>query len=158
LSQRVRSRGVGRLSTTASPRLRLKVYVTRGALDRQIAAGRPYKSTAALALRSSQLVEPRTRRGIARRLREIVDYADYRATHRVISSVVVEPIAVRLARHSVLGLAERMEGPDPVSPVGVASAEVLLTDGLSPFFNPHCERTVTEAIWEVQDALGAPSL
>jgi hypothetical protein len=42
-------------------KLRLRVYLARARLDRQIVAGRPCKSTAALALRSSQLVEPRTR-------------------------------------------------------------------------------------------------
>jgi hypothetical protein len=131
------------------------VYLTRGKLDRQIAAGRPYKSTAALALRSSQLVAPSTRRELAQRLRKIVDYADYRATHAVISSVVVEPTAVRRARHAILGLAERLEGPGSVSPVGVARAQELLTDGRSPLFNRHCERSVTQAIWEVQDALEA---
>ena len=136
-----------------SRRLRLKVYLTRGKLDRQISAGRPYKSTAALALRSSQLVAPSTRRQLAQRLRKIVDYADYRATHVAISSVVVEPAAVRRARHPILGLAERLEGQDQVSPVGIARIQELLTDGRSPLFNRHCERSVTQAIWEVQDAL-----
>jgi hypothetical protein len=130
------------------------VYLTRAALDRQIAAGRPYKSTAALSLRAQQLTESRTRLQIARSLRAIVEYADYRATHRVISSVVVEPAAVRSARHPILGLAERLEGSDPVSPVGVASAHRMLTDGLSPLFNRNSERTVTQEIWNVQDALG----
>jgi hypothetical protein len=134
-------------------RLRLRVYLTRASLDRQIVAGRPCKSTAALALRSSQLVEPRTRRQIARSLRSVVEYADYRATHRVISAVVVEPAVVRRARHPILGLAERLEGPRPVSPAGVAGAQTLLTDGLSPLFNRNSEQTVTQAIWNIQDAL-----
>jgi hypothetical protein len=129
------------------------VHLTRATLDRQIVGGRPCKSTAALALRSSQLVEARTRRQIARSLRKVVDYADYRATHRVVSAVVVEAAVVRGARHSILGLAERLEGPGPVSPVGVAAAQTLLTDGLSPLFNRNSEQTVTQAIWNIQDAL-----
>jgi hypothetical protein len=147
-------------STTATPteaslRLRLRVYVARGTLDRQIAAGRPYKSTAALALRARQLCDPRTRKQVARSLREIVDYADHRVSHRVISAVVVEPVAVRRARHPILGLAERLEGPGQVNPAGVARAQLMLTDGLSPLYNRNCPRTVTQAIYEVQDALEA---
>jgi hypothetical protein len=134
-------------------RLRLKVYMTRGALDRQIAAGRPYESTAVLALRARQLVEPATRRRIARSLREIVAYADRRASQRLFSAVVVEPAAVRRARHPMLGLAERLEGPAQVNPAGVARAQILITDGLSPLFNKHCPRTATQAIYEIQDAL-----
>jgi len=142
-------------SADASLRLRLRVYVTRGALDRQIATGRPCESTPALALRARQLADARTRRQIARSLRGIVNYADYRASHRVISASVVEPTAVRRARHPILGLAERLEGTAPVNPAGVARAQVLLTDGLSPLYNRNCPRTATQAIYEVQDALEA---
>ncbi len=129
--------------------------MTRGALDRRIAAGRPYKSTAALALRARQLCDVRTRKQIAGSLRAVVDYAEYRSTHRVISAVVVEPAAVRRARNPILGLAERLEGPGQVNPAGVARAQVMLTDGLSPLYNRNCPRTVTQAIYEVQDALEA---
>jgi hypothetical protein len=140
-------------SVEASLKLRLRVYVTRGALDRQIAAGRPYESTPALALRSRQLTDARTRQQIARSLRGIVDYADYRRSHRIISASVVEPAAVRRARHPILGLAERLEGAAQVNAAGVARAQVLLTDGLSPLYNRNCPRTATQAIYEVQDAL-----
>jgi hypothetical protein len=115
---------------------------------------RRYKSTAALALRARQLVQPSTRRKIARSLREIVDYADDRALHWRFSAVVVEPVVVRRARHPILGLAERLEGPAQVNAAGVARAQVLFTDGLSPLFNRNSPRTATQAIYEVQDALG----
>jgi len=143
----------GRSTPEETLKLRLRVRLTRASLDRQIVAGRPYRSTAALALRSSQLVEPRTRWQLARSLRKVIDYADYRATHLVISAVVLEPAAVRGARQAILGLAERLEGSDAVNPVGVAGVQTLLTDGLSPLFNSNAEQTVTEAIWQIQDAL-----
>jgi hypothetical protein len=41
-----------------------------------------------------------------------------------------------------------------VSARGVVLARALLTDGRSPLFNPFCERTVVEAVFDVQDALG----
>ena len=147
------SRSTSATAADASLKLRLRVYVTRGALDRQIAVGRPYESTPALALRARQLTDARTRQQIARSLRGIVDHADDRASHRVISASVVEPAAVRRARHPILGLAERLEGTAPVNPAGVARAQVLLTDGLSPLYNRSCPRTATQAVYEVQDAL-----
>jgi len=133
--------------------LRLMVYVTRGRLDRQIAAGCPGEATAALALRARQLTDPRTRREIALNLRGIIDYVDRRGPPRVISSVVIEPPAARTGRCAIVELAERLDGWAPVSPRGIVLARALLTDGLSPLFNPHCGRTVTEAAREVQDAL-----
>jgi hypothetical protein len=56
--------------------LRLRVYLTRGRLDRQLASGRLCESTAALALRARQLGDPRQRRKVASDLRGIVDYVD----------------------------------------------------------------------------------
>src|SRR5690242_16187283 len=55
---------------------RLRVRLTRGMLDRQIAAGRRCDATPALAARASQLTDPRTRRRIAGELQRIVDYVD----------------------------------------------------------------------------------
>lgn len=141
------------LAARASMKLRLKVYATRGTLDRQIASGRPYISTPALALRAQQLAEPRTRRQVARALRKIVECADQRTAGRALSAVVVEPTAVRRARHPILGLAERLESPAQVNPAGIARAQVLITDGRSPLFDRDCPRTATQAIYDVQDAL-----
>jgi hypothetical protein len=128
----------------------------RWKLDRLIADGRPCTSTQALALRARQLVAPHTRRQAAGNLRGIVDYADHAGYGRIVSAVVVDRAAVRSSREAILGLAERLEGPEPVSPRGVATVQTLLTDGIeSPLFNPHCKRTVVEAVWEAADLLGA---
>jgi hypothetical protein len=140
-------------SAGASVKLRLRVYLTRGTLDRQIASGRPYLSTPALALRAQQLAEPRTRLQVARTLRKIVEFADQRTAGRALSAVVIEPTAVRRARHPILGLAERLESAAKLNPAGVARAQVLITDGLSPLFDRNSLRTATQAIYEVQDAL-----
>jgi hypothetical protein len=146
-------------SESASLALRLKVFVARGRLDRQIAAGHHGESSPALALRARQLTDPRTRRRIARDLRGIVDYVHRHRSRTVISAVVIEPAAVRSGRSAILELARRLEGPAPVSPSGVVRAGALLTDGSSPLFNPHCERTVAQAVSEVHDALeGLPIL
>jgi hypothetical protein len=152
--------GGGESTSERAPRLLgLKVFVVRGRLDRQMVAGRPHESSAALALRARQLTDLRTRRRIANDLRGIVDYVHRHGSRGVISAVVIEPAAVRTGRQAILELARRLEGTAPVSPSGVVLAKALLTDGLSPLFNPHSERTVAQAVSEVHDALeGLPIL
>ena len=135
--------------------LRLKVFMIRGRLDRQITAGHRCEEVAVLELRARQLTDPRTQRALAHNLRRIIDYVDRRGSRRFISSVIIEPTAVRHGRRAILDLAEQLERAAPVSPRGVVLARALITDGLSPLFNPHSERTVTEAANEVQDALEA---
>jgi hypothetical protein len=136
--------------------LRLSVCLKRARLDREIARGRSCEATSALNLRGRQLVERETRTRAAGSLREIVDYAD-RARHGpVFSAVVIDCRAVRAGREAILGLAERLESSALVSARGVASIQILLTEGHeSPLFNPHCRRTVVEAVWEAADLLGA---
>ena len=136
--------------------LRVRVYFTRTRLDRQIVAGCPCESTAALALRACQLIDRRTRRRLARNLRRVVAYADRSERRAPFSAVVTDCAAVRAGREPILGLAERLEQGGPVHPMGVILACRLLTGGIdSPLFNPRCERTVDQAVWEVADALGA---
>lgn len=95
--------------------LRLRVHLTRGRLDRQLASGRLCESTAALALRARQLGDPRKRREVARDLCGIVDYVDRVGASRVISAVVIDRRAVRDGRPAILGLAQRLEDAAPVS-------------------------------------------
>jgi hypothetical protein len=140
----------------AALKLRIRVCLRRTKIDREIARGRPCESSPAHALRARQLVDPGTRRDLAKSLRGIVDFADRAGHGRVISAVVIECRAVRAGREAILGLAERLEGPGPVSPRGVATVHILITDGLvSPLFNPDCGRTVVEAVWQAADYLGA---
>jgi hypothetical protein len=127
--------------------------MTRGKLDRELADGRPCESTPALALRARQLVSPRERRRLARDLRGAVAYVDRVDSRPTISAVVIDRAAVRSARQAIVRLAERLEGWAPVSPRGVALTRVLLTDGLSPLFNPNSEQSVIEAMWEIDDTL-----
>jgi hypothetical protein len=144
------------MSAGAQLGLRLRVRATRGRLDRQIVAGCPCDATPALARRARQLIDPRTRRRLARNLRSTVEYVDQIGSGPNFSAVVIERGAVREGRESILGLAERLEGTDPVSPRGILCVLTLLTDGCeSPLFNPHCKRTVIDAVWEVADVLGA---
>jgi hypothetical protein len=135
------------------------MHLTAARLDRQIAARLPYPPSATLELRMRHLVDPLTRRRLAQSLRGVVEYVAYveRAGQRpLLSAVVIELAPVRSGRAALLGLADRLDGPDTVTARGVVLTRALLTDGAnSPLFNPNCTRTVTEAVWEIADALGA---
>jgi hypothetical protein len=133
--------------------LRLKVMLTRARLDREIVSGHPSTSTDAIALRVRQLIAPNTRQRIARELRSVVEYVDRRGARPIITTVVIDPAAVRAGRSAILGLAQRLEGSAPVQPAGIVFAQRLLTDGAGPIFNRNSSRTVTDAIWEVVEVL-----
>ena len=146
----------GSLPGRASLALRLRVYLARGRLDRQLAAAHSFDSDEALALRAHQLTREATRRSLAESLRSAVAQADRIAPHRALSAAVIRRDAVRADREMLLGLAERLETGAPVSARGVALTRVLLTDGCwSPLSNPHSELTVAEAVWCIADALAA---
>jgi hypothetical protein len=127
--------------------------VTHAQLDRTIEVRSPCEASEALALRTHQLTDPRAQRQIAANLRRLIDYVDRREARAGISAVVIEPRAVREGRDEILSLAESLELGGPVSPRGILLARRLLTDGLSPLFNPGCRRTVREAVREVHEAL-----
>ena len=145
--------GVRAASAGASFALRLKVYLRRGRLDRQLVAGHPHDAAAELTLRARHLTNPRTQRDIARNLRGIVRYVDRQQSRKGISCVVISPRAVRAGRTAICELAEQLERGAPVNPRGIVLAQTLLTDGVSPLFNPYCHQTVGEATREVQEAL-----
>ncbi|MHB8241414.1 MAG: hypothetical protein ACYDHN_05435 [Solirubrobacteraceae bacterium] len=134
-------------------KLRLRVLATRARLDREIVAGGLCEATDALALRTSQLTDARNQRQIAANLRRIVAYADRPESAGASSAVVIAPPAVRSGRDALLGLAQRLEQGEPVSPRGIVLAQRMLTDGLSPLFDPVCRQTVTQAAHEIYWAL-----
>jgi hypothetical protein len=133
--------------------LRLKVYLTRGRLDRQLAAGHAHDAAPELTLRAKHLINPRTQRDIARNLRGIVRYVDRQEGRRGISCVVISSRAVRGGRAAICELAEQLERAAPVNPRGILLAQALLTDGNSPLFNPYSERSVAEATRQIQSVL-----
>ncbi len=129
--------------------------MNRRRLDREIAAGGDCDATAELALRARQLSALRTRRRIACSFRDLVDYVDHTGSRCLVSPPIAQPMASRFGRSAILDLAERLEDAVAVHPRGVALALALLNDGLSPLFDPRCERTVTEAAREATEALAA---
>jgi hypothetical protein len=145
--------GVRSASAGAPRALRMKVYLSRGRLDRQLAAGRPHDAAPELILRAKHLTNPRTQRDIARNLRGIVHYVDRQESSKGTSFVLITPGAVGGGRTAICELVEQLERAAPVNPRGIVLAQALLTDGNSPLFNPDSERSVAEAAREIQQAL-----
>jgi hypothetical protein len=131
------------------------MHLAAGRLDRQIAGGSGDPPSVALALRIEHLTGRRSRQRLARSLRRVVAYARRNPSRPYFSAVMIEPAPVRASWAALLGLADRLDGPDPVSARGIVLVRALLTDGAnSPLFNAHCDRTVDGAVWEIADALG----
>jgi hypothetical protein len=133
--------------------LRLSVFLTRRRLDLRIAAGVARETSEQLALRAGQLTDPSNQRRIARDLRRVIDYAERHRSGAAISAVVIDAPSVRRGRRPIAELAEQLERAGPASPRGIVLAQALLTDGASPLFNAHADRTVASAVRDIREAL-----
>lgn len=61
--------------------------------------------------------------------------------------------AVMPWREGLLGLADRLECPDPVNPCGVARIITLVTDGSGPAYSPRAKRSMSDLVWWAADGL-----
>jgi hypothetical protein len=139
---------------------RLRVWLGRWRLDRELADGWPSQSSDLHALRAWQLAERSVRHQVAASLRRVVDDAEQ--PYVVLSSPSLRRAGALVSLCStevldwtdgLLGLADRLDGPAPVSPRGVARARVLLFDGTGPLYNPSPRRLLGETIWWIADGL-----
>ena len=134
-------------------RLRVRVHLRHGRLDRQLADGLDPEAFQDRALRATQLAGMPARRRVARSLRRLVDHAERPASALVGAAVPVCRRSVLTWREALLGLAERLEQPVPLHPRGVARALVLLTDGGGPFYDARARRSMSDAVWWIADGL-----
>lgn len=143
-------------SRSAPRLLRLEVSLHRGGLDRQLADGCSPERSAALKLRARQLTSRARRRSLARSLRGVVTECEKRYVMPR-SAVPICRRAVLPWREAIFGLADRLEQACPVNPCGVARVMVLLTESVSPFYDPRPVRSMGETIWWIADGLqGCP--
>lgn len=134
--------------------LRLRVFLTRRRLDRQIVAGYVCEDSPELELRIRQLTYPRSQQATARSLRRAVEHVDAVGYGPDLSAVVVDRVAVRTNREAILGLAERLDRAGDVSSRGMVLIRELITDGAtSPLYGAD-SGALAEAIWGISDALG----
>ena len=130
--------------------LRLRTAVGHRRLDRQIEGGCALSSPE-LALRARRLTDPRSRRELAASIRGAVRTVERPADR--ISAVMVDRTAVKHGRAALLDLADQVELASRVTPRGILLTRKLMSDGLSPLYNPRSERTVTEVAREIQEVL-----
>jgi len=116
--------------------LRLRVFARRGTLDRLLADGIDPATDPRLALRAAQLARPALRARLACQLREAVRSIDGRAlTRRRRPQVPVDVTSVRACLAEIEDLARSLTDIAP-RVRGIAIACRLLTDGLSPLYQP----------------------
>jgi hypothetical protein len=145
------TRAVSMKHPSVQNRLRVQLHRTR--LDRQLAEGVGSDSTEDRALRARQLARRRTRRRLARSLRARVNDAERPIAPHLSAAVPLSCKAVLSSREGLLGLAERLDSPDPLNPCGVARVLVLLTDGAGPLYSPAAADRLRDAVWWVADGL-----
>jgi hypothetical protein len=143
----------GRSYPSPTLRRRLRVQLHKARLDQQLADGFGSDPIEDRALRGTQLVRPRARRQLARALRARVKDAERPVALRLSAAVPLSRRAVLSWRESLLGLAERLERPEPVNPCGVARVLVLLTDAVGPLYNPGAAERMSDAVWWIADGL-----
>jgi hypothetical protein len=130
---------------------RLRLIIARRRLDRELADGLAANSSDIHQLRASQLMDPRTRRRLARSLRRAVAEAERVPRPGFGAAVPVLRREVSTCREALIGLSERLERPGPVNPRAVARTLVLLTDGLGPLYNRDSKRSLTDFVWWIAD-------
>lgn len=139
---------------------RLRVWLGRSRLDRELADGCGPKASDLHALRARQLVGRPVRHEVAASLRRVVDdagqpYAVLNATSLRRGGALVSLCSSEVLewRGGLLGLADRLQAPPPVNPRGVAQARVLLGDGAGPLYNLLPRRPLGETLWSIADGL-----
>ncbi|MGN6870256.1 MAG: hypothetical protein ACTHMY_17845 [Solirubrobacteraceae bacterium] len=132
---------------------RVRVRLHRDLLDHQLADGLDPLELADRAMRAGQLAAMPARRRTARSLRGVIEAAGQRPGLPFSPAIPVSRGAVLAWRQGLLGLAERLERPEPVNPCGVARALVVLTDGAGPLYDRGAAGSMGDAVWWIADGL-----
>jgi hypothetical protein len=147
----------GRASTrgslTEAVRTRIHETTKRGAFTCALAAGADPLTQTELASRAAQLITRRERVTIARSLSRMLQEAHVsRAT--VAAPALIRRAAVRDAEDVIDAVINRLEGPHPVSPRGMAQIWRLLTNAdNSPLYNNAAPGALRQAMSAVLCAL-----
>jgi hypothetical protein len=123
-----------RLGKPSGPLLHLRTRLRRPRLDADILAGRRRPGDSALALREAQLVGPRRRNQLARRLEEVV--ATPARSRGAGSRAPVDRRAVAAAGPVLTDLILLLRSSQPVEARGMLAGWRLLTDPGSPLYEP----------------------
>jgi hypothetical protein len=146
---------------TKPPRRSLAVWLSvatkRHAITEELSAGADPNSSAARALRASQLVSRRSRRQMARALRRSLDEAHRPALGRGYV-VIIRRGAVLQAEDAISAMIRRLAAPEPVTVRGMALIYQMLTDGASsPLYKAAEAGALTRRVLAVTEALDGES-
>jgi hypothetical protein len=103
-------------------------------LDRQLAAGRPPRSSGALAIRAREIVSPAARLELAQHWANVLDQAGRRPVPRS-PRAPLRRAAVIAAREDLQEMISVLTSGLPVDVRGTAMASWLLVDGTGPLYN-----------------------
>jgi len=154
------TRDGARGSRARSLGVRLRATVHHENLTRALAEGGDPKASDELALRARQLTSERNRRMLERSLRGVIAEAHgRRMTH---ARAIIDRRAALDAEAAIMEMIERLGGPSPVQPQGMALLTRILTnaDGSSPLYNasePGTLRRMVRSATAALDVHAAPS-
>jgi hypothetical protein len=114
---------------------RLQVRARRHQLDAKLAAGADPNNDELLNWRAHELTSADMRKRVADSFDEAMGRIPM-SNRQAPTAVFMDSDAVRVALRELRELVDRLNGPDPVSPQGVARAQRLLTEGASPIYAP----------------------
>ncbi len=113
--------------------VRLRVMAVAAELDEELAEGIDPRRELALTLRAAQICSPRYRRGLAAGIERLVREAD--AGEIILSAALpFQHEQVKVAKATLVSLAQALRSAEPVSPRGVALADRLIRDPDSPLY------------------------
>jgi len=124
---------------------RLLARMLGASLDLQLAAGRTPESSPLLAARAQYIVAIRTRRELARNWENLLRAAQ-RGPGTYHPALPICSDRIIAAEPAVRELVRCMTAPLPVTARGVAMATALLTDALSPVYNPRSRVSLAAAL------------
>ncbi|OAI40347.1 hypothetical protein AYO39_01505 [Actinobacteria bacterium SCGC AG-212-D09] len=125
--------------------LRLRVWIRRRVLDRELASGIQPESDSARALRARQLTSRDERCRVAACLANILEAADELHADPA-SPLRLNHAEVLAARHEIVALIDALRSDRAVAARGVALARLLTDGGGSPLLRPQRGRTVQQAV------------
>jgi hypothetical protein len=123
----------------AAPKLerpwdRLLAGALTPSLDRQLAAGRPPRSSQALAIRAREITTPAARWELAQRWANVLDQARRRPVPRFVRAPLQRG-AVIAAAGDLREMIRVLTSGRPIDARGAAMASSLLRDGTGPLYN-----------------------
>jgi hypothetical protein len=130
--------------------LRVRTYLTRRNLDRELADGADPDTSAALRMRADQLRSIEGRARIADRLQRVLDEAH--APSRLHFVLRPHRAEIRARAPELQDLIERLRSSLPITPRGAAMSARLVTRGESPF-DPNRRVSVGRGVQAAREAL-----